>query len=85
MPLRKLPGLHKAKTKNGSIKNARRLANSFILLLMINRFPQNEQLKKEASDLLKQYTKTCNMNREKISSIQAHSLYNVENSSTGNA
>ena len=50
-----------------------------------NRFPQNEQLKKEASDLLKQYTKTCNMNREKFSSIQAHSLYNVENSSTGNA
>ena len=50
-----------------------------------NRFPQNEQLKKEASDLLKQYTKTCDMNREKFWSIQTHSLYNVENSNLGNA
>ena len=27
-------------------------------------FPQNERLKKEASDLLKHYTQTCNMNKE---------------------
>ena len=62
---RKLLGGNNASSKKWFNKECKEARKQFrIASNDRNRFPQNEQLKKEALDLLKQYIKMCNMKRE---------------------